>query len=298
MSSAGAAAKEETSVLLLDDSASSVSGARHRLGFERFPIGEEKPIWIDPTGTWDSTGIALLTGGGLIGAGFGDAHAQEQRNASIELLRTAVEQGKRLQTAIDGAVRASASSHGFPIDETFVAHSVSEGFVLKAIPGEGTAVMVKRQTGMQLVTLSWDNRQPLLAFDVRRLLKREGVRLPVREQFARELRYVGYPAPDAANAVEYWAKDDAHRFMSEVEIGLAAMLPLAWSTDLKVPSASRKDRVTLRVGDEQLEFPGRLWKQEAGLAYIANSDDGITIVHVQPPSEILPAAPSSQGSAH
>ena len=275
-------AQEKPAVLMLDVSASTVSGARYRMGFERFPIGAEKPVWEDPTGRADSTAVSLLAGGGLIGAGFGDAHAQEQRNATIQRLRTAVEQDKRLYNTIESALRTFASGHGYPISETFVAPSVAEGFVARAIPGKGVAVMAKRDPGRQMVMLSWDNRQPLLAVDVRRYQKSDGGRLPVREQAAQTLRYVGYPAPATVDAIEYWAADGATRFMAETEAGLAAMLPLAWNADIEIPSVSRKEKVSLRVGDQELEFPGRLWKQEGALAYVFNGDDGITIVRTQP----------------
>ena len=282
-------AQEKPTVLLMDISAYTVSGARHRVGFERFPTGNEEPVWSDPTGKWDSTGVALLGGGGLLGAGMADAHAQEQRNASIGQLRAAVEEGKRLQNLIEAALRASASEHGYPITDTFVAQSVGEGYVARAIPDKGAALMVKRNSGAQLVMLSWDDRQPLLSLDVRRYLKSGGARLLVREQAACTLRYVGYPAPSTAGAVEYWVADGATRFMAETEAGLAAMLPLVWNTEIDIPSVSRKEKVTLRVGGQDLEFPGRLWKQEGALAYLFNGDDGITIVRTQPMAAVSTA---------
>jgi len=274
-------AQDRSAVLLLDDSVSTVSGARWRVGFERFPVGNEKPAWENPSGRLGATGVALLAGGGLIGAGMGDAYAQAQRNESIQLLRTTVEQDKRLYGSIVDATRASSSDHGYAISETFLAQGVAAGHVARAVKGNGEALMVKRDSG-PLVALSWDDRQPLLALDFRRFKRSEGGRIVVREQAARTVRYVGYPAPSTAGAVEYWAADGAKRFMAEVEAGLTAMLPLAWSTDIDMPSVSRKERVALQIGEQQLEFPGRLWKQDGALAYLYNSDKGITLVRTQP----------------
>lgn len=279
---APAHAQEKPVVLLLDDSARTVSGARFRVGFEQLPIGDESAVWLDKTGKMDSIAVGLLAGGGLIGGGLADAHAQGQRNDSIQSLRTAVEDGKRLEKDIVSAIQASATAHGYAVSETYLAQSVDAGFVKRVGQDDGEAVVVKRD-GYPLVMLSWDDRRPLLAFDVRRLKRSEGMRGPViREKAAREVRYVGYPAPATAGAVEYWAANGGARFMAEVNSGLAAMLSLAWSNDIDVPSVSRKETVALRVGDRDLEFTGRLWKQEGPLAYVFNSDHGITVVRTQP----------------
>lgn len=277
-----AGAREKPIVLMLDASASTVSGARGRLGFERLPVGKERMAWVDPTGHWDSAALAIAAGGGLLGAGLGDGLAQEQRNATLAPLRKVVERDGRLQNTIASSLRTSASAQGYPISETFVASSMAEGYMRRALPRDGMAVMARMDKAAPMVMLSWDDRQPLLAVDLRRIEKIDGVRMPFREKAARTVRYVGYPASSAENAVSYWAEDDGRRFMAEVESGLAAMLPVFWNADIDHARASRSDVVRLRIGDREFDFPGRLWRQDGPLAYLSNRDGGITIVRTEP----------------
>ncbi|KRD79383.1 hypothetical protein [Lysobacter sp. Root983] len=56
---------------------------------------------------------------------------------------------------------------------------------------------------------------------------------------------------------------------------------MVWDETLEVPQVPSKEVARLQVGGTTLTFPGRVWKQEGGYAYLYNKDGGITVVATQ-----------------
>lgn len=284
-------AQGEPAVLMLDTGMARPYGARMRVGFERLPAAGETAVWVDPDGRLDNALVALAAGGGMLGFAFGDAHAQRERDATIRPLIDGVARGDRLRTLMEEEVRASVAANGYAIHRTLRADGVNKAHVYQGLtrPADGLAVVVQQPRGIPALTLSWDNRQPLLALDLYFYERREGKKLAVRETRRRALRYVGHAAPAGQDPRAYWAADDGAAFVAEVRAGLRRLLPLAWDDALAVPKVTRKDTVTLRVEGAATVFPGRLWKEEAGVAYLFNDDKGITLVATGgPPAAVAP----------
>jgi hypothetical protein len=278
--SSPAVAQDKPAVLMMEDSMTRLFGARSRLGFERQAAADESPVWKDPDGRLDSTLVSLAAGGGMIGFAVGDAHAQRERDATIQPLIDGVTQGDRLKTMMEGELRASVESHGYVIQRTLRADGMSKAHVYRGLtkPSDGLAIVVQQPKATPMVALSWDDRQPLLAFDLYFYERWEGKKLTVREKSRRSIRYVGYQAPAGQNPRAYWAANDAAAFVAEVQTGLRRILPLAWDTEIDVPKVPRKETTTLQIDGAAVVFFGRLWKQENGMAYLFNQDDGITVV--------------------
>lgn len=265
-------------VLLIDRSVSTVSGARMRLGFERQLVEGETGVWVDPTGRWDSVGVALLAGGGLLGGGMGEAHAQAQRNGHLKPVRASAETDDRLRLMFERALRASVEAEGYSADRTVMAQDASSGYVPKAVTREGgLAVVLQRSKGLQPVSMSWDDRQVLLAFDVRRYRKGLDARGTPREQHARAVRYAGFPMPEAAKGADSWTPERTAVALSEIDAALRDMLAVAWVTT-EVPDVPRGEIATVTVGGQPQQFRGRIWKEAGGLTYLFNHDEGITLV--------------------
>jgi hypothetical protein len=279
MTACGACCADDTSaVFMLDTSIEQASGARTRLGFERLAAEGEKAIWKDPNGKLDNTAVALLAGGGLLGGGFADARAQSERNATIHELRDGVSENDRLKEVFRSELRRSAEGHSYHAEKVILAHGLSAGHVSRGleIQEEDMAIALQKADG-PIVALSWDDRQPLLAVDMR-LYERRVRGQGVREKARRIVRYVGYEAPPGKDPRKFWSADSAARFLSEVQGGIRHMLPLFWDDSIDVPKVPRKETVAVQVAGTPRVFPGRLWKQEEGVAYLFNSDRGITIV--------------------
>lgn len=273
-------AEQQRTVLMIDSSVQQVSGARGRLGFERLPSESEQTMWVDPDGQWDSMGIALSVGG-IVGAGLGEAHAQADRNASIKELRSALAASDALGSIFETGLGQWTGTRGYQAHRTVLAHGLAAGHVARGLaePADATAVAVQRVSPFSIVTLSWDDRQPLLAMDVRVYARRDSQRgVTVREQVRSVVRYVGYQAPKGGDPRDWWAADGAAAFAAEVKAGLALMLPVVWDVQLEIPKVPRKETVTVQVGGAPQVFPGRLWKLQDGAAYLFNKDRGITIV--------------------
>ncbi|MBA3485879.1 MAG: hypothetical protein H0T88_01595 [Lysobacter sp.] len=274
-------AQQQRVVLMLDTSMEQVSGARLRLGFERLPADDEKAIWADPDGPWDSAAIALAAGGGVLGVGLGDVHAQAERHASIKVLRDALAQSDGLKEIFEHELGRSMGASGYQAHRTIHARRLDSGHAARGLvePEDAMAIAVQKDGLSQIVNLSWDDRQPLLAIDLRTYARRDGDRgVTAREKARSVVRYVGYQAPTGQDPRAYWAADGAKAFTTEVQAGLQRMTPVLWDETLKVPKVPRKETVTVDVAGAPQVFPGRLWKQEEGAAYLFNKDGGITIV--------------------
>ena len=275
-------AQDKPAVLLMEDTMARPFGARARLGFERHAAAGESPIWVDPDGKLDSTLMSMAAGGGIIGLAVGDAHAQRDRDAAIRPLIDGVTKGDRLKTLMENELRASVTSNGHVIHRTLRADGMSKAHVYQGLtkPSDGLAVVVQQPKGIPIVALSWDDRQPLLAMDVYFYERWEGKKLTVREKSRRSVRYVGYQAPAGQDPHAYWAANEGAAFAAEIQTALRHLLPLAWDADIEVPKVPRKETTTLQVDGNPLVFSGRLWKQEAGMAYLYNDDKGITVVAI------------------
>lgn len=290
----GACRAAQPAVLMVDASGEQVSGARTRLGFERLPTEGEKAVWRDPNGKLDNIAIGVLAGGGLVGMGAADARAQAERNATLAELRSAMAEGERLTRLLYSALRESAEEQDYLVNRTIRADGLSEGHVGRALadPADRIAIAAQKAGGARIVSLSWDDRQPLLAIDLRVYAREETSRdnARAREKSSRLVRYVGHSAPRAEDPRGYWSADNGQAFLAEVGMGLQRMLPLAWHPAPRVPKVSRKETVALQVDGASQRFPGRLWKEEAGAAYLFNADRGITIVATGEASKAGPAA--------
>lgn len=271
--------QDKPAVLMYDESADTVSGARGRAGFERLPASGEKPVWTDGK-QWDDVAVSLLAGGGIVGGGIADVRAQEQRNDSIGPLRAAMTRDDRLRKLIEGSLSGGAQEHGYVLTRTVRSYGLSQGSVSRVLtaPKDGTGIAVQNTPAAQMVTLSWDDRQLLLAMDVRFYRHNGSDRMPIRETGRRVVRYVGPQSPAGTDPVAYWSGQDGARFLAQVEQGMQRLLPLVWDDTLETAKASRKDTTSLQIGQSTQSFPGRLWKQEGGYAYLYNKDGGITVV--------------------
>lgn len=235
-------------------------------------------MWADPTGRWDSVGVALLAGGGLLGGGMGEAHAQAQRNGYLKPLRELAETDSRLRVMVEGALRASAEAEGYTVGKTVMAQDASSGYVPKAVTRDGgLAIVLQRSKGLQPVSMSWDDRQLLLALDMRRYKKGLDTRGTPREQHARTVRYAGFPMAEAAKGTEFWTTERTALALSEIDAALTDMLALAW-VDIAVPDVPRGEMATVAVDGQPQQFRGRIWKTEGGLTYLFNQDKGITLI--------------------
>lgn len=274
------AAQQKSSVLMMEDSMSRLFGARSRLGFERHPAAGESPIWTDPDGRLDSSLVSLAAGGGMIGFAVGDAHAQRERDATIQTLIDGVAKGDQLKTMMESELRASMQSRGYTVNRMLRADGMSKAYVKQGLtqPSDGLAVVAQQPMGLPILALSWDDRQPLLAIDLHFYERWEGKKLNIRETSRRGIRYVGYQAPTGQDPRTYWAANDGAAFVAEVRNGLRRILPLAWDADIDVPKVPRKETTTLQIAGTPQVFSGRLWKEEEGVAYLFNSDDSITVV--------------------
>lgn len=273
-------------VLMFDSSIGQVSGALGRIGFERKPRGGERAYWETMGGVVDDaavTAVAMLAMGAVMGAGVANVRAEAQRNASIDRLRKAVAEDNKLRRLFESEVRGSVEAQGYEIHRTLRANDLVAGFVVRGLekPEDGTAIVLHSPDG-PMVSLSWDDRQPLLAMDVRTYVRRDVGQLPIQERSRRQVRYVGRNSPAGQDARNYWATDGGAPFMAEVSAGLQHMLPLLWDDTIEVPKVRRKETTLLRIDGETLSFPGRLWKEADGVAYLFNSDKGITIVATAP----------------
>lgn len=273
------AQESRDAVLLIDRSATTMSGARARLGFERFPREGEAPVWHDPTGRLDSVAVSLLAGGGLIGFGVADAHAQAQRNATIEPLRAALAQDGMLERLVRDALIRTAIQHGYVVSKVMHHDAMSAGAAARAIDAaEGHAIAIERYKGQPVVAFSWDDRQPLLAFQLRVYKERRGEPLKARELRAQGVRYVGRRAAASDAAAAFWSADQGARMREEIETALASMLEIASTEALDVPSIPGKETTMLTIDGEAQVFPGRLWKTEGALTFLYTADGGVTLV--------------------
>lgn len=272
-------------LLMTDTSVEQVSGARERLGFERLPDAGERVKWKDPDGRADNIAVSLLAGGGLIGAGVSDVHAQSERNSSIQLLRDAMAHEGQLQRTFDRELRHSLQHNGFDVQRAIRADSLADGHVRRGFAqGQESLVFAIQQIpGYQAAVLSWDDRQPLLSIDARQYARKELARsVTARQKLRRVVHYVGLEAPEGQDYLAYWSADNGRAYLAEVEAGLKLMLPLAWDATLEVPKVTRREQVVLQVRGQPRAFPGRLWKHEAGAAYLFTPNRAITIVATEP----------------
>ena len=280
-------AQDKPAVLIYDESAATVSGARMLTGFERLPEPGEKPVWTDGT-RWDNVATGLLTGavvGSLIvGGGVADVREQEQRNRSIAALRASMTRGDRLRELVEGSLSDSAQAQGYSLKNTVRSYGLNQGSVSRVLSGpkDGTGIAAQSMPGAQMVTLSWDDRQLLLAIDMRFYRHNGSDRMPIREAGRRIVRFVGTQSPAGRDPVAYWSEQDGARFLDQVEQGMQRLLPLVWEETADAPKVSRKDTTPLQIGQSTQSFPGRLWKQEGGYAYLYNKDGGITVVATDP----------------
>ena len=268
-------------MLLTDTSAEQVSGARFGTEFERLPAPGEKAMWKDPDGRMDNIAVGLLAGGGLLGAGLSEAHAQSERNSSIQPLRDAMARDRQLQMIFDHELRRSVEQNGHEVSRAIRAESLTDGHAGRAFAqgDEGMAMAVQQVPGYRVAMLTWDDRQPLLAVDIRFYARHELARgVDARQKSRRVVRYAGLEAPDGSDYLAHWSSDNGRAFRAEVENGLRLMLPLAWDTAIEVPKVSAKEQVVLQVRGTPRTFAGRLRKHDGGAAYLFNKDRGITIV--------------------
>lgn len=278
--SAPAIAQGKPAVLMMEDSLARPFGARGRLGFERQAVADESPIWKDPDGRLDSALVSIATGGGIIGMAVGDAHAQRERDATIQPLIDGANKGDRLKTMMEGELRASVQFNGYAVQRILRADGMSKAHVYQGLtkPSDGLAIVAQQPKATPMVALSWDDRQPLLAIDLYFYERWEGKKLTVREKNRRAVRYVGYQTPAGQDPRAYWAANDSAAFVAEVQTGLRRILPLAWDTAINVPKVSRKETTALQIDGAPQVFFGRLWKQEDGMAYLFNHDEAITVI--------------------
>jgi hypothetical protein len=207
---------------------------------------------------------------------------ERERDATIQPLIDGATKGDRLKTAVEDALRASVAANGYAIQRTLRADGMSKAHVYQGLtkPSDGLAIVAQQPKAIPTIALSWDDRQPLLAIDLYFYERWEGKKLTVREKRRRMLRYVGDQAPAGQDPRAYWAANDSAAFVSQVQTGLSHLLPLAWDTTIDVPKVKRKETTTLQIDGAPQVFSGRLWKQEGGIAYLYNDDEGITVVAI------------------
>ena len=281
-----ARSEARNAVLLVEQLTSTVSGARLRLGFEAIPPEGTRAVWTDSTGRWDSIAtqaVVTYAAGFLIGGAAGDALQQQQRNNSIKVLRDVAEEDGRLGEVFKRAATKAAVARDLNVVGHFSATHANGGYIRRIVaePG-GWAVAIQRADGVPPVSVSWDDRQLLLAIDMRLYTLGRDELKTVREQHASTMRYVGFPVPQGSDAATYLSAEQGSRAFVEIESALDTMMALALATDLELPKVPRKERATVMVDGRATVFPGRVWKEEPGLTYLVTRDKGLTLVRTAP----------------
>lgn len=273
-----ATAWAQDTLIFFDGSLGEVSGARYRSG--QLPIAPQ-----DGDGYWRPPKVALATtiaaGGGMLGAGLGDAVAQQIRNNSLAPLREPVMADDRLQRHIHGHIEqalaqrgrtAARSLSGRGLTSTVVEHAAAD-------PGTTGAVFLDRDRNLPIVSLSWNDRYLLLATRIHAYQRRQ---TGFRRLHSLSVRYVSLPAP-ADEPLAHWSAQDSQLFFSELDRGIPAMLELGLDGPPKdLPKARRRDTVTFDIQGVATTFRGRLWKQDGDFAYLVTSDRGVTVVNTGP----------------
>ncbi len=277
-------AKRETSLLFIGSNVDQVSGVRSRTAFQRHLRDGESGAWDNPLGHWDSAGVIVLAGGGMVGAIAGIAHAQLQRDHAIKPVRDAVAADDRLRDTVRDAALAAAARQGYPVTGVFFADTLSKAHVQRQLEGvyaSGDAVTLSGAGRLAPISLGWDDRQPILSFRASRYRKVRGKRLSLRDVGRQvDIRYLGLPAPSATAPQPYWAENGGKRFLDEVDYGAARVFDLAFGPSLEPLKVKRKETVVLQVGGRAETFTGRLWKQEGDVAYLYTPGRTITLVRV------------------
>src|SRR5690606_32003075 len=143
----------------------------------------------------------------------------------------------------------------------------------------GEPALLVQRAGLSMIQLGWDDRQLLLAANFRRF-EASGTRAqPERERGLRRVRFVGAPI-EGDVPMERWSADDAALFLSKVEQAWAKLLAEGLRPQPDLPRVGRCETVLLTVGGREQTFAGRLWKQEANLAYVATRDGGISLIEL------------------
>lgn len=281
--------QDKPAVLVFDASVSYVAGARGRVGFDRLPAEGELAVWVEEGGRRGDIAATVLGGlaggamGAAAGAGLAEGRMQALRNDSIAGLRRAMERDDRLRQRMEEELRASMQANGYAVSRTVQVPTLRQGAVSRVLskPADGVCVAVQTYPAADLVTLSWDDRHLLLSLDVRIYRHNGSERMPIREVRRRSVRFVGQGAPAGVDALAYWSDQDGAAFIAQLESGLQQLLPMVWDETLEVPQVPGKEVARLQVGGTTLTFPGRVWKQEGGYAYLYNKDGGITVVATQ-----------------
>lgn len=274
--------------VLIDESARTVSGARERMAFERLADEGERVKWAARQGRSTAIGTSVLSAtgavvggasGALIGVGLAQAHAQARRNASIQPLRAAVERA-RMDSLIQARVVRSLEARGIAFAPVQWALKAQPAYFQRAGLADGSELLVIEKAGMPIVALSWDDRTPLVSMVKRsarvRTLMRGDV---VSEGVSCELRYVGTPAPDGLEPVDYWSRNGGRPFLDAVESGVVdRILAVDCGEVAALPRPGRDAMTELDIGGRRVRYPGALWKQVDGVAYLRTRDGGITLV--------------------
>jgi hypothetical protein len=274
----------EGRLLLVDDAVDHVSLVADHRGFQSRDVRPQGGFAWEPERYSVGKKLAIATAAVLImgPSGTGYAMSQEQgellqaRRQWLEPLLRITRTDNALRSRLLAVLRASLADAGTPVDRVVISPEAAGAVLSRAARDESLAVVVRARQG-SIVSLTPDDRRLVVEMWVEgyerpstRFRKRSG-------QFP--LRYVSGPL-EAERPIEAWSKDDAAIFWSELERGVRTLVAAsAMHVDEDVSDA---ERVAITHTARGEEFRGRLIKRAGDVAYIAEKNGGLMIVHDQP----------------
>lgn len=268
--------------VVVDSSAYQPIGSLADFPFQDLPAPGQKRVWSDPQ--YPGSPIIIVptlffpyvaahdmrpTWRANLMRPISDAMAERLRPALVETLRTSLdERGLQLQSVEFAQLTGTGTIRASPTDRG------------------GDLLMVVQRELTSFTWLGWDNRQVVLCGKFRFFKQSRSAAAPEREQEMRKLRYVSAPVT-GDKPFEAWSANGATRFLDAAIKGWGLLVGAAVDPGEFPRKASRRDTTELQVMGKSRMFPGKLWKTVDGIAYVANSDGGVTLVELGGP----PAAP-------
>jgi hypothetical protein len=277
--------------LLVDDAVDHVSLVADHRGFQSPDIRPQGGFAWEPEPFSTGKKLAIATAAVLLmgPSGAGYASAQEQgavlqaRRQWLDPLLRITRNDNALRSRLLAVLRASLADAGAPVDRVVISPEAAGAVLSRAARDESLAVVVRARHG-SIVSLTADDRRLVVEMWAEGY-ERPGTRF--RKRSGRfPLRYVSGPL-DGERPIEAWSKDNAAIFWSELERGVRALVAAsAMHVDEDV---SDTERVAITHTMRGEEFRGRLIRRAGDIAYIAEKNGGLMIVHDQP----IPSAPGA-----
>ncbi len=290
-----AATAPESRLLLIDDSIKHVYLQPNHSSFQSrdvrpaggFPWEPEPPGFGEKLA--GATVAVLLMGPS--GAGYamaqGQAEALQARREWLEPLLRILAADDALQKRALASLRTGLAGIGMPVDRIVISSEAKGSILQRAARDESLAVVIRARQGA-MVSLTPEDRRVVLDMWIENH-ERPNQRFRHRTGHF-PLRYVS-AAMEGARAIDLWAKDDAAHFWGELDRGLRALVS---ASVMEMPGeVGEEERVALDHAGRGERFHGRLMQRVGDMAYIAEPDGGLMIVHDRVPLE---SGPGKEGS--